>query len=460
MPRVRFLGGTATVTGSRFLVEHGGHSVLVDCGLFQGDRETRQRNWQDPYFASHPPDEVLLTHAHIDHTGYLPRLVGTHGFGGPVRATAATADLLGIMLPDSARIQEEQAAYANRKGYSRHHPALPLYTGEHARATVDLVRPAGYHSWVDIAVGRAMFTFAGHILGSAHIVVEAGGRRIVFSGDIGRWDVPVINDPEPPPRADLVVMESTYGGRSHGDAAADPDRALARAVEAIGRSRGVMIIPAFAVGRTQEILYRLRRLEEGSRIPTLPVFLDSPMAIDVTGVYRRHRDEHDLEMGGLVAAGGSPLRPALLRFTRTVEESKALNALEGPAIIISASGMATGGRVVHHLKRRLPDPRNVVLFVGYQAEGTRGRALADGASRVEIHGRRVPVEATVLRLDAFSAHADEDELVRWLRTAAAPPGRVALVHGEADARLALADRLRRDLGIEALLPKHGAVVSL
>jgi metallo-beta-lactamase family protein len=457
VPTITFLGGTDTVTGSKFLLSSGGASLLVECGLFQGPEEMRRLNWEDPAFRAGLPDEVLLTHAHIDHSGYLPRLVGHYRFAGAVRATSATVDLLGVMLPDSARLQQETAEYANRKGYSRHRPALPLYTEEDAQRALDLLAPVPYHEWFDVPGGRARLSVAGHILGSAHALIEAGGRRVVFSGDVGRWGIPVLKDPEPPTGADLLLVESTYGGRRH-EEKADPDGMLATAVEKVARRRGIMVIPAFSVGRAQEILYRLRRLEEAGRIPRLQVFLDSPMAIDATELYRAHHEEHDLEMDALEEAGTAPLRPAHLHLTRTVEESKRLNDLDPPAIILSASGMATGGRVVHHLKRRLPHSQNLVTFVGYQAEGTLGRSLVDGAKRVHIHGDEVEVRAEVTMLDAFSAHADEEELLRWVGEAA--PRRIALVHGEPEGREALARALGGAFGGEVLLPARGDTIEV
>ena len=415
MPSIRFLGGTSTVTGSKFLVEGPRGSVLVDCGMFQGKREVSQRNWNGPFNTLPLPSQVLLTHAHIDHTGHLPRLVGKHGFDGPILATSATVDLLGVMLPDSARIQEEQAAYANKKGYSRHKPALPLYTQSDAAAALRLLRPVRYHEWFDIEGGRAKLSFAGHILGSAHITIEAGAKTIVFSGDIGKWDVPVINDPEPPPKADIVVMESTYGTRDHAEEAADPGDMLADAVNEIVARRGVMVIPAFALGRSQEILYRLRGLEDDGRIPSIPVFLDSPMAIDATELYRRHHEEHDLEMEALDQAHKGPLRPNQLKFTKSVDESKRINSVDGPAIIISASGMATAGRVVHHLKRRLQDRRNLIVFVGYQASGTRGRTLLDGATSDRSPPRASPIVSVTVPVISIWAGLLR---VGWATTAA------------------------------------------
>jgi len=452
MATITFLGGTDTVTGSKFLLGAGGESVLVDCGLFQGPREMRQLNWEDPAFAGSLPDQVLITHAHIDHSGYLPRLAAHQGYAAPVRATAATVDLLGVMLPDSARLQEETAEYANKKGYSRHRPALPLYTEADAERALRLLQPAPYHEWFPVPGGRARLSRAGHILGSAHVVVETEGRRLVFSGDVGRWNIPVIEDPEPPTGAHLLLLEATYGGRSH-PADVDPDTVLAGTVNRVAERGGVMVVPAFSVGRSQEILFRLRQLEEQGRVPLLPVFLDSPMSIEATELYRRHAEEHDPEMRRLEEVGISPFRPAHLQLARTVEESKAINHVEPPAIVLSASGMANGGRVVHHLKRRLPYAQNLVAFVGYQAEGTLGRSLVDGATRVHIHGDEVEVRGEVVMLDVFSAHADQNELLRWVGEAA--PERIALVHGEDEGRQALAAALAESFGGQVLVPRRG-----
>ena len=457
MATISFLGGADTVTGSKFLVEHGGTSVLVDCGMFQGRRSVRELNWSDPFLEAHLPDEILLTHAHIDHTGYLPRIVGTHGFEGSVRCTSATADLLGVMLPDSARLQEEMAAYANKKGYSRHKPALPLYTEADAERALELLRPVDYHGWIDVPGGRARFSYAGHILGSSHIGLEIGGSRLVFSGDVGRWDVPVLKDPVPPPPADLLLLESTYGGRRH-EMGTDPDALLEQAVARIVDRDGVMVVPAFSIGRTQEILYRLRALEDEGRIPVLPMFLDSPMAIEATEVYRRHHEEHDLEMRALESRGVAPLRPDRLRFTPTVDESKEINQRRGPMIVISASGMAAGGRVPHHLKRRLPFAENLIAFVGFQAAGTLGRELVDGAEQVRIHGDEIEVKAEVVRLEAFSAHADHDDLLRWVGVSV--PRRIALVHGEDDARHALEEAMRDVYEVDVVIPARGDSLSL
>jgi metallo-beta-lactamase family protein len=457
--RIRMLGGASTVTGSKFLMTGTDGSLLIDCGLLQGPRRLRIRNWEDPFRTTGLPDQVMLTHAHIDHTGWLPRLAGTLGFTGPVHATAATASLLGIMLPDAAGLQEEEAAYANRKSYSRHQPALPLYTRADAEQAIRLLRPHRYHEWLEVAPGRARFSLAGHILGSSFITVEVQDRRLVFSGDVGRWDVPILRDPEPPPPADLLFLESTYGDRTHAVGAGIAEQ-IATVIDRLIVREGVMVVPAFSIGRTQEILYRLRHMEDSGRIPRLPVFLDSPMAISATEVYSQHDEEHDLDMQALDAAGAGPLQPDRLQVTRTVESSKRLNRIDGPAVIISASGMATGGLVVHHLKRRLPQRRDMVVFVGYQAAGTRGRSLVDGASRVKIHGEWVPVRAEVTRLDAFSAHADREELIRWVTSGDELPGRIALVHGEPEGRRALAEVLRDRLGVKVLVPRQGDTLTV
>ena len=383
--------------------------------------------------------------------------MGTHGFAGPIRCTAATADLLAVMLPDSARLQQENADYVNRKGYSRHQPAVPLYTEADAMAALGLMEPVAYHEWLEVPCGRARFSFAGHILGSAHIAIEHDGRRVVFSGDVGRWDVPVLKDPQPPASAGLLVFESTYGGRFHAPGT-DPDAMIEEVIGLAVGGDGILVIPAFSIGRTQEVLYRIRSLEDAGRIPRIPVIVDSPMAISATELYRTHHEEHDLEMQAIEARGGGPLEPSDLRFSHTVEDSKRLNGLDGPAIIISASGMATGGRVPHHLKRRLAHPENVVAFVGYQAEGTLGRKLVDGADEVRIFGTDVTVRAEVRRLDAFSAHADETELLRWVDHAV--PERIALVHGEDGPRRELAERLRAVFGVEVLMPERGDVIEV
>ncbi len=445
MASIRFLGAAGTVTGSRFLVEAGGRRVLVDAGLFQGLKEYRLRNWAPFPVPPSTIDAVILTHAHIDHAGALPRLV-REGFRGEVFCTPATGDLAAILLPDSARLQEEEARYANAKGFSRHAPrALPLYDGNDAAAALERLRTLRYGKPREIVPGFTLsYTRAGHILGSASALLsfatDAGSLvRVLFSGDLGRYDAPILPDPEPPPEADYLVVESTYGDRSHPpDTAAD---ALGREVRAAVARGGAIVIPSFAIGRTQEVLFLLRQLEQEGRIPILPVFVDSPMATDATPVYRAHREDHDLEMDALLDRGVEPLCPAKLSFTRTVEQSKAINRVHGPCIIVSASGMASGGRVLHHLARRLPEPSTTVLLVGFQAVGTRGASLQAGAPTIRIHGTDVPVRARVLSLPGFSAHGDRDEVARWLDGMGGAPRRTFCVHGEPTALAAQAERI-------------------
>lgn len=455
MASIRFLGAAGTVTGSRFLVEWGSTRVLVDCGLFQGMKELRLRNrapWPvDPASL----DAVVLTHAHLDHSGALP-LLGRSRFRGTIHCTPATRDLAGLLLPDSGRLQEEEARYANARGYSKHAPhARPLYTEEDALAVLPQLSPVRYGERREVAPGVAIrMERAGHILGSALVELELRGSRpvrVLFSGDLGRYGAPILPDPAPGVAADALVVESTYGGKEH--PAGSPREALRDEVLRAVRQRGAVVIPAFAVGRTQEVLFTLRELEIRGELPVLPVFVDSPMAVDATALFLAHRDDHDDDMARRLAAGEEPLRPANVTFVRSPEQSKAINAVQGPCVILSASGMATGGRVLHHLARRLPDPRTTVLLVGFQAAGTRGRSLQDGARTVRIHGEDVPVNARVASISGFSAHADERELSRWLATFPAPPRRTFLVHGEPAALAAAKERMDR-LGWPAHVPQH------
>lgn len=439
---VQFLGAAGTVTGSKHLLRFGDESILLDCGLFQGRKELRERNWKPFPFDPKSLDAVVLSHAHIDHSGALPLLV-REGFSGPIYCTPGTAALLDIMLRDAAYLQEEQAAHANRYRYSKHEPALPLYRVEDALDALALVQPRAYGATFEARSGAtAVFRPAGHILGSATVDLAlecAGSRRLVFSGDLGRWDRPIIHDPELVEEADLVVMESTYGDRDHPP---DAEGQLAEAVRRAASSGSVLLVPAFAVGRTQELLWTLRSLESEGRIPSLPVYIDSPMAINVTKIYLNHPEEHDLDMRLLVEKGDKALAPEQFSIARTVEESKGLKDLSGPFILISASGMATGGRVLHHLKRWLPDRRATVLLIGFQAAGTRGRSLQEGAESVRIHGGDVSVRAEIKTVDGLSAHADRGELERWVRGFTRAPQRIYLVHGEPRASTAFAERLR------------------
>jgi len=460
MPAIHFLGAAGTVTGSRHLVEHAGRRVLLDCGLFQGDKPLRSRNW-DPFPV--PPgdiDAVVLSHAHIDHTGFLPRLV-KDGFRGKVYCTPATRDLLAIMLPDSGRIQEEEAEYANRKRYSRHSPALPLYSEDDAVAALKHLRPVTYGDPFELGGGITLtFTHAGHILGSASVCLDLTGdgqpHRILFSGDLGRYDMPIVPDPAKPPPATTLLVECTYGDRDH--AHENPRESLAKIVDEIVRARGALVIPAFAIGRTQDLLYHLRQLQLAGRVPSLPVFVDSPMACDATPLYLAHREEHDDDMRRQLREGRRPLEPHGLEFARSVGESRAINDVKGPCIILSASGMATGGRILHHLAKRLPDPNATILFVGYQAGGTRGRRLLNGEKTIRIHGQDVEVKARIRTVSGFSAHADRGEVDRWLAEMPAPK-RSFCIHGEPSALEAARARLE-SRGWPAFVPTHGERVEL
>jgi metallo-beta-lactamase family protein len=458
--KLTFLGAAGTVTGSKYLLEAADRRVLIDAGLFQGAKELRLRNWADPPFDPAALDAIVLTHAHVDHCAFLPRLIRL-GYRRPVYATPATIDLAGLVLPDSAHLQEEEAGYANEKGFSKHKPALPLYTAEDAEAALRLMRPLPYHELREIVPGVAVRpSDAGHILGSASLSVRAEERWIVFSGDVGRYGEPILNDPEPIARADWILCESTYGDRLHADEEGSPEEALATAVDAIVERRSVMVIPAFAIGRTQALLYALRELAAAGRIPQIPVAVDSPMAIKATAIFGDHPDAHDAEARALLADGTPPLAYPALRIAAARDQSMALNHAPGPMIIISSSGMATGGRVLHHLRNRLPDPRNIILLVGYQAEGTRGRALQDGKPEVKIHGRMVPVRAEVRQISGFSAHADQGELMRWLGGFQERPKRLFLTHGEDGPRQVLAEVVRERLGWDVGRPQHLEVADL
>ena len=447
MGHLTFLGAAQTVTGSKYLLEHGGAKILVDCGLFQGRKALRLRNWEALPVDAREIDAVVLTHAHLDHTGYLPRLVA-QGFRGRVFCTAGTKELCGLILPDSARIHEEDARRANRRGYTKHTPALPLYGESDAFRALTQLQPVGYHRPMPVAEGiTAEFVPAGHLLGSSFVVVRLdSGKTIVFGGDLGRYNRPVLQDPEPGVETDLLLLESTYGDRDH---APDDDGAeLARLVNETVERRGKLIIPSFAIGRTEELIYWLRRLEMEQRIPVLPVYLDSPMAIGALKFYQARTHELDPDM--------RPDEQDVCSFCTerfqtvpTPEQSKAVTASRTPAIVISASGMATGGRVLHHLAAALPDERNTVLFAGYQAAGTRGRRLVNGEAEVKIHGRMVPVRARIARLDSVSAHADRGEILRWLGTFPSLPKRIALVHGEPDSITALGALIKERLGLDA-----------
>jgi metallo-beta-lactamase family protein len=439
--RLQFLGGTGTVTGSKYLVEHAGRRLLVDCGLFQGVKQLRLRNWQPLPLPAAEIDAVVLTHAHIDHSGFLPRLVKL-GFRGRIHATGATKDLCELLLPDSGRLMEEEADYANRHGFSRHQPALPLFDEADALRALDHFEAREFGDEFEPVSGiRARYSRAGHILGAASARLEAAGRSVLFSGDLGRTDDDVMRPPEPPPGSDWVVVESTYGDRLHADV--DAGETLAATIRRTAARGGMVLVPSFAVGRAQALLHLIARLKALQRIPDLPIYLNSPMAADATRLYRRWRDDHRLDDAQCAQMCG------VAKIVNTVEESKRLNDLRFPSVIVSASGMATGGRVVHHLKAYAPDPRNTIVLAGFQAPGTRGAALAAGAPAVKIHGAYVPVRAEVVRLDALSAHADRDGLLAWLGALPQAPRGVFVTHGEpvaADAlRLAIEERHRWDV---------------
>jgi metallo-beta-lactamase family protein len=456
---LQFLGGAGTVTGSKYLIRTGHGQVLLDCGLFQGLKSLRERNWKTPSFDPREIAAVVLSHAHIDHSGYLP-LLPRNGFDGPVHCTAATADLLGPLLLDAAHLQEEEAQFANRVGYSKHHPALPLYTTADAEAALQLLRPSRYHEPIPVTPGlRASFHRAGHILGAAivDLELERPHTRVVFSGDLGRWGRPILRDPELVRDADMILVESTYGDRTHPH---DPEEQLAQVVRDTAARRGVLMVPAFAVGRTQELIWTLRKLEEANRIPVLPVFIDSPMAIDVTAIYCRHPEDHDLDMQALMDQRRCPLCCHEYHLLRSASESKALNRRDGPMIIIAGSGMATGGRILHHLKQRASDERNTILLSGFQSAGTRGRSLQEGARSLRIHGESITVRARVVTLDGLSAHADRDDLLRWLHGFTRAPRQVFVVHGEPHAADQLAAAIRSTFGWNARVPEDREIVSL
>lgn len=459
MASIHFLGAAGTVTGSKFLLEHEGKRVLIDAGLFQGEKALRERNWNDLPVPAKSIDAIVLTHAHIDHTGGLPRVV-TQGFDGAVYCTPGTAELARLLLPDSAKIQEEEAEYANRHHYSKHSPARPLYGVKDAERALRLFETFGYGRTREILPGiHLTFARAGHILGSAICQFELAStrQRVVFSGDLGRYDVPILRDPEDVAFGTTVIAECTYGNRAH--SVTKPSDTLAEIVnEAAGRG-GWLIIPAFAVGRTQDILYCLRRLEDERVIPALDVYVDSPMACDVTPIYLAHPEDHDEAMRALLTSGRGPFSSTRTHFVNSVAQSKDLNMRKGPGIVISASGMATGGRILHHLKNRLPDPKNTVLFVGYQAHGTRGRRMVNGEAEIKLHGQLVPVRAQIRQISGFSAHADKDEMLRWLSGFSSPPRQTLLVHGEPNALSAMRATLQQR-GWDAHVPVYMERVEL
>ncbi len=456
-----FWGGVGTVTGSKYLIETDHAKVLVDCGLFQGLKELRERNWQDPPFDPRLIDAVLITHAHIDHTGYLPRLV-SQGYHGPVHCSRGTADLLKILLPDAGRLQEEDADYRNRHRLTKHQPALPLYTEKDAMATLELLRPMA-NTGESFAVGKgisASFRISGHILGSSLVLVDienAGddraGRRILFSGDLGHYNQPILRDPVSPSNCDYLLVESTYGDRLHD--IENPKDALKRVINEAAERNSPVLIPAFAVGRTQEIIYLLRELEDENAIPVLPVFVDSPMAAASTKAYANRTEEQDEDYASVLARPQHPLRTRSMQAVSSRMESKKLNEAEGARVIVSASGMMTGGRVLHHAVRMLPNPNATIVFVGFQAAGTTGRRILNGEKEVRIMGQWVPVNCRIERIGSFSAHADWKEIIHWLGGLQSPPRRVFITHGEPVAADAMAEHIKTHFGWAVSVPTYG-----
>jgi len=446
---ITFLGGTGTVTGSKYLVTHGAHTLVVDCGLFQGYKQLRLRNWTPIPIAPGNITAVVLTHAHLDHSGYLPLLM-KEGFEGSIYASAATRDLCKILLPDSGHIQEEDAAFANRHGFSKHAPALPLYTRQDALDCLPRIKAVAlHHPFTPIPGWKVTLQSAGHILGACSVLLEVAGKRILFSGDLGRPDDTLMNPPESAPRADTVLIESTYGDRTH-----PQENLLAElgpALHKLAKRGGVAVVPVFAVGRAQALLHAIAQLKASGTIPhSLPVFLDSPMAVHTTHLFEHHMGEHRLN-----AQESRALTHGATMINST-DESRALASRHGPMVILSASGMATGGRVLHHLAHHAGNHRNMIILTGYQAPGTRGATLASGARYVRIHGRDVEVNAEIVQLESASAHADGNQLLQWLQTMPAKPDQVYVVHGEMQAADTLRSRIEHELGIRAKVPEHGS----
>jgi metallo-beta-lactamase family protein len=465
-PRLTFLGAAENVTGSRYLLECGGGRVLIDCGLYQ-EREFLPRNWEPFPVPPASIGTVLLTHAHVDHCGYLPRLV-RDGFRGRIVSTPVTAEIAAVVLADSAKLQVEDAAF-KKKRHARErrtgpHPEVPLYTPEDVEATLPLFAPAGYGSDVPLGGGlTARFRDAGHILGSASVLVGCGrgpgSRQLLFSGDVGRWEKPLLNDPEPAPEADWIVVESTYGDRLHDRGVRIRER-LAAVITETRRRGGNIIVPSFALERTQELLWYLSELLVQDRIQHLMVFVDSPMAVRVTDIFEKHPEILDAPMRERLLNGSSPFRFPGLKMIRTVDESKAINHISGTVMIIAGSGMCTGGRVKHHLEANLGRRESTVLFVGYQAAGTLGRQILDGSQEVRLFGKMLPVRARVESIPGFSAHADRGELTRWLSGVKRAPRRVFVTHGEREAAAAFAGHLAEHFGWEVSVPAYGETVSL
>jgi len=460
-PQIQFLGAAGTVTGSRFLLTHGNTRVMVDCGMFQGLKELRERNW-DP-FPVDPEliDAIVVTHAHLDHSGFLPRLVKL-GFAGSINLTHYTGKLAEVILRDSARIQTEDAEYAKKKSFSRHNPPIALYEEMDVENTLELFVERPFNERVQVADGTYVtFHPSGHILGAAYVEIEFFGKRLLFTGDMGRVDHPLLVAPGlvPAGHFDAIITESTYGNREHAPTTGDFEQTIRDTVA----RHGSVLIPAFAVDRTEVILVRLREAMLAGKIPSVPIYADSPMALKALDFYRHAIDERSPEIRQIVSdewAGRDPFNPGTLVELFTPDQSKTINNPTKPCIIISASGMGTGGRVVHHLHDMLPNPKHTVVLVGYQAIGTRGRSLADGAEFVKMHGELVPVKAQVVQIESFSVHADSTELIEWMSSASEAPGIVFVVHGEAGAAEVFSDRIHAQLGWKSHVPHIGEVAKL
>src|SRR5574343_959595 len=446
---IAFLGGADTVTGSKYLVEHNHQRLLVDCGLFQGYKQLRLRNWAPLPVAPSQIDAVLLTHAHLDHSGYIP-LLTREGFHRRIHATAGTLDLCKVLLPDSGHIQEEDAAFANRHGFSKHAPALPLYTRQDAIDSLGTFHTEPYGAWFEPIRGwRARFQNAGHILGAASLLLEVGGRRILFSGDLGRTDDPLMNPPEPPPQADTVLIESTYGNRQHPPGKLFGE--LGPLLQKLAKRGGVAVVPVFAVGRAQAVLHTIAQLKAAGELPrSLPIFLDSPMAIHTTALFEKHMGEHRLSLPEVHAMD------RVATMLESPKQSKSMATRHEAMEILAASGMATGGRVLHHLTQYAGDHRNMIILTGFQAPGTRGERLASGQSSIRLQGQDVPVRAEVVQIESASAHADGNQLLSWLHRMPTAPGQVYVVHGEREASDMLRQRMEHDIKWRALVPEHGS----
>lgn len=448
---LRFLGAADTVTGSRYLVEADGARVLVDCGLFQGYKVLRERNRRPFPVPPESIDAVVLTHAHLDHSGYLPALV-RDGFTGPIIATPGTIELCEVMLADSAFLMEEEARHAARRGWSRHRDPRPLYTSDDVKATLPRFEALGFDEPRTVAGVDVQFRHAGHILGAAQARLTAGGRVLHFTGDLGRRDDPLMRDPAELEPCDALVAESTYGDRQHADD--DPAERLGEVITRVTKRNGVVLIPAFAVGRTETVLLHLSRLADRGHLPDVPIYLNSPMAVDVASIYERYPEEHRLDHDELTRMY------RLARRISTVDDSKLLNLRGGPMVIVSASGMLTGGRILHHIRAYGPDTHNAIVLTGFQAGGTRGAALVAGERVLRMFGEDVPIRAEVVMIDSMSAHPDADEIMHWLRGAASAPGMTYLTHGEAHAADTLRARIKHELGWPVRVPEHGERVDV